>query len=328
MALGVVSGFGRPGATDMQRRPALQALIGALAFGSATGLAHAAEPVPRPLQVVASFSILGDMAREIAGDAAQVTTLVGPDSDAHVYEPSPADARRLVSAELVLVNGLGFEGWMERLVRSSATAARVVTVSQGVMPRRLDGAADPHAWQSLANAKRYVENIRAALVHARPAQAPAIDARAAAYQMRIDALEAASQARFAAIPATQRRVITTHDAFGYFGEAFNVAFIAPQRWSTEAEPSAADVARVIRQIKSQKARALFIENMTDRRLMDRIAQETGVLVGGTLYADALSAPGTAGDSYLRMLAHNVEAVAGALEAAVPVAALTAIQPKK
>jgi len=292
------------------------------------GVAQAAEPAPRPLQVVASFSILGDMAREIAGDAAQVTTLVGPDSDAHVYEPSPADAKRLVSAELVLVNGLGFEGWMERLVRSSATQARVVTASQGVMPRRLDGADDPHAWQSLAHAKRYVENIRAALAHARPMQAATIDARAAAYRLRIDALEAASQARFAALPAEQRRVITTHDAFGYFGEAFRVAFIAPQRWSTEAEPSAADVARVIRQIKSQKARALFIENMTDRRLMDRIAQETGVRVGGTLYADALSPPGTAGDSYLRMVAHNVEVIAGTLEAAVPLAALAPIQAKK
>jgi zinc/manganese transport system substrate-binding protein len=228
----------------------------------------------------------------------------------------------------VLINGLGFEGWMERLVRSSATRARVVTVSQGVMPRWLDGAADPHAWQSLANARLYVENIRAALVRARPAQAPAIDARAAAYRLRIDALEAASQARFAAIPTEQRRVITTHDAFGYFGEAFKISFIAPQRWSTEAEPSAADVARVIRQIKAQKARALFIENMTDRRLMDRIAQETGVLVGGTLYADALSPPGTAGDSYLRMVAHNVEVIAGALEAAVPLAALAPIPPKK
>lgn len=312
----------------MQARSLLHTLIGALALCAAVGTAQAAEPAARPLQVVASFSILGDMVREIAGDAAQVTTLVGPDGDAHVYEPSPADAKRLAQAELVVVNGLGFEGWMTRLVRASGYHGDVAVASQGVKPRRLDGAADPHAWQSLANAKLYVDNIRAALVRARPAQARAIDARAAAYQLRIDVLDTESRTRFAAIPAEERRVITTHDAFGYFGAAFGISFIAPQRWSTEAEPSAADVAQVIRQIKAQKARALFIENMTDRRLMERIAQETGVLVGGTLYADALSRPGTAGDSYLRMAAHNVAAIAGALEAATPVASLTPNQPKK
>ena len=276
------------------------------------GVAQAAEPAPRPLQVVASFSILGDMAREIAGDAAQVTTLVGPDSDAHVYEPSPADAKRLVSAELVLVNGLGFEGWMERLVRSSATQARVVTASQGVMPRRLDGADDPHAWQSLAHAKRYVENIRAALAHARPMQAATIDARAAAYRLRIDALEAASQARFAALPAEQRRVITTHDAFGYFGQAYGVQFIAPLGVSADSEPSARDVARIISQVKRQKIPAVFMENISDPRMMQQIARETGAKIGGTLYSDALSGAGGPAGNYLDMMRSNVRELAKAL----------------
>ena len=308
----------------MHRRHTLRALIGTLALVTMTTQARAAETPPaRPLQVVASFSILGDMVREVAGDAAQVSTLVGPDGDAHVYEPTPADARRLSQAELVFINGLRFEGWIERLVRASGYKRTVIVASKGVKPRQLEGAADPHAWQSLANARLYVENIRAALVTALPAQARAIDGRAAAYLQRIDALDRAAQARFAEMPAAQRRVITTHDAFGYFGDSFKITFLAPQKWSTEAEPSAADVARVIRQIKAEKARALFVENMTDRRMMDRIGQETGLLVGGTLYADALSPPGTAGDSYLRMYAHNVESIAAALSAAVPVASAAA-----
>ena len=301
----------------MHKRLCLRALIGA--FTLLTAVTATADAAAAPLQVVASFSILGDMVREVAGDAAQVSTLVGPDGDAHVYEPTPADAKRLSQADLVFVNGLRFEGWIDRLVHAAGTQRAVIVASKGVKPHQLEGAPDPHAWQSLANARLYVENIRVALVSAMPTQAAALNSRAAAYVKRIDALDQAAQARFAAVPVAERRVITTHDAFGYFGQAFNVSFSAPQKWSTEAEPSAADVARVIRQIKAQKARALFIENMTDRRMLDRIGQETGVLVGGTLYADALSAPGTAGDTYLRMYAHNVESIAAALSAAVPVA---------
>lgn len=283
---------------------------------------RAAEPAATPLHVVASFSIIADMVRQVAGDAAQVTALVGPDGDAHVYEPTPADARRIAQADLVVINGLRFEGWIERLTHAAGTKRAVVVASRGVVTRQLEGAADPHAWQSLAHAKVYVDNIRAALVQALPTQAAALNARAAAYTQQIDALQAQSQARFAAIAAAHRRVITTHDAFGYFGQAFGVAFIAPQKWSTEAEPSAKDVAGVIRQIRAQQARALFVENMSDRRLLDRIAQETGLVVGGSLYADALSPPGKPGDTYLRMYAHNVHSIATALEAAVPVAAAT------
>ncbi len=303
----------------MNRRSILRTLLATSAAATGTRSASAASAPTRPLQVVATFSILGDMVREVAGPAAQVTTLVGPDGDAHVYEPTPVDAKRVAEADLMVVNGLGFEGWIERLVRAAGSRQALVVASRGVVPRRLDGAADPHAWQSVANAQRYVENIRAALAAARPAQAAAIDARAAAYRERLDALDRDARARFAAIPPAERRVITTHDAFGYFAEAYGITFLAPQHWSTEAEPSAADVGRVIRQIRLQKARALFAENMSDRRLIDRVARETGASVGGTLYADALSPPGTAGDTYLRMFAHNVESIAAALSAAVPVA---------
>lgn len=268
----------------------------------------------RPLQVVASFSILADMLREIAGDAAQVHSLVGANADAHVFEPTPADARRLAQADLVVVNGLHFEGWIDRLVRSSGYRGPVIEASRGIEPRRLGGTADPHAWQSLRHAQRYVENMRAALVAAAPAHAGAIDARAAAYRERIVALDASARAAFEAVPREQRRVVTTHDAFGYLGEAYGITFISPRAWNTDSEASAAAVASVIRQVRQHQARALFVENITDRRSIERIAQETGAQVGGTLYSDALSQPGAGADTYLRMYAHNVKSIAAALQA--------------
>ena len=268
----------------------------------------------RPLQVVASFSILADMLREVAGDAAQVHSLVGANADVHVFEPTPADARRLAQADLVVVNGLHFEGWIDRLVRSSGYRGPVIEASRGIEPRRLGGTADPHAWQSLRHAQRYVENMRAALVAAAPAHAGAIDARAAAYRERIVALDASARAAFEAVPREQRRVVTTHDAFGYLGEAYGITFISPRAWNTDSEASAAAVASVIRQVRQHQARALFVENITDRRSIERIAQETGAQVGGTLYSDALSQPGAGADTYLRMYAHNVKSIAAALQA--------------
>lgn len=266
-----------------------------------------------PLQVVASFSLLADMAREVAGDAAQVHALVGPNADAHVFEPTPADAQRLARADLVIVNGLHFEGWIDRLVRSSGYRGPVLVASRGIEPRRVGRGVDPHAWQSLAHAQRYVENIRAALSAARPERAAAIDARARAYTQRLAELDARARATFAAIPREQRRVVSTHDAFAYLGEAYGITFIAPRSWNTDSEASAAAVAAVIRELRRHRARALFVENITDRRSIERIAQETGARVGGTLYSDALALPGQGPDTYLKLMTHNIEAIAGALE---------------
>ncbi len=271
-----------------------------------------AQPAKR-LQVVASFSILADMAREVAGDAAEVHALVGANADAHVFEPRPADAQRLAKADLVIVNGLHFEGWIERLVRSSGYRGPVIVATQGIAPRKVGRGVDPHAWQSLVHAQRYVENIRAALVTAAPAQAATIDARARAYTARLAGLDARARSAFDAIPREQRRVVSTHDAFGYLGEAYGVSFIAPRSWNTESEASAAGVAAVIREVRRHEARALFVENITDRRSIERIAQETGARVGGTLYSDALALPGKGPDSYLKMMAHNIDAIVGALE---------------
>jgi len=266
-----------------------------------------------PLQVVASFSLLADLAREVAGDAAQVHALVGPNADAHVFEPTPADAQRLARADLVIVNGLHFEGWIDRLVRSSGYRGPVLVASRGIEPRRVGRGVDPHAWQSLAHAQRYVENIRAALSAARPERAAAIDARARAYTQRLAELDARARATFAAIPPEQRRVVSTHDAFAYLGEAYGITFIAPRSWNTDSEASAAAVAAVIRELRRHRARALFVENITDRRSIERIAQETGARVGGTLYSDALALPGQGPDTYLKLMTHNIEAIAGALE---------------
>ena len=271
----------------------------------------------RKLRVVASFSILADMAREVGGDAVDVTALVGPDGDAHVFEPTPADVKRLSNADLVIVNGLRFEGWIERLIQVSGYRGPVVVVSHGITTRLLGPVPDPHAWQSLANARRYVDNIRGALVAARPAQATAIERRSADYLRRVDALDASVRARLGQIAPADRRVVTSHDAFGYFADAYGVTFVSAIGWSTGSEASAADVSRIVRQLKAQNVRAVFVENISDARLVQRIAHEAGARVGGTLYSDALSPPGTSGDSYLRMFEHNASTLLAALQARVP-----------
>lgn len=274
-------------------------------------LARAQAPAHR---VVASFSILADMAQELAPAGVQVTALVGPDADAHVYEPSPADGRRLAQADLVLVNGLGFEGWIERMVKVSGYRGPVAVASQGIRAR--SGGhhdVDPHAWQDLALARRYAANISAAYTGRWPALREEIARRGADYVARIDALDAQVRGWLGAVPRAERRVISSHDAFGYFGAAYGVDFLAPQGWNTHSEPSAAAVARLIRQIRKEGVRAVFIENISDPRLVERIAREGGVRVGGTLYSDALSRPGGPAATYLRLVEHNARSLATALQ---------------
>jgi zinc/manganese transport system substrate-binding protein len=288
-------------------------------------VAGVALPLPafaqEKLPVVASFSILGDFVREIGGERVAVTTLVGPDGDAHVYSPTPADAKTVAGAKLVVVNGLKFEGWLTRLVKSSGTKATVATATTGITPLKMaddhghgHGGEDPHAWQSVANAKLYVGNVRDALIAADPAGKATYEANAAAYQTKLDALEAEIKAAVARIPADRRKAITSHDAFGYFVKAYGIAFIAPQGVSTEAEASAKDVARIIRQIKAEKVPAVFLENITNPRLAEQIARESGAKIGGRLYSDALSgADGPAG-TYIAMMKHNISQIEKALVA--------------
>ena len=270
--------------------------------------AHAEER----LKVVASFSILGDFVRNVGGTSVSVTTLVGPDSDAHVYSPTPSDAKKLAEAKLIFINGLGFEGWLPRLVKSAGSKAAVVTATSGIAPLKLGSDADPHAWQSVANAKIYVGNIRDALAAADPASAPAFRANAEAYLTKLDALDREVREAVAKIPEGHRKVISTHGAFGYFAAAYGVEFIAPVGVSTESEPSARDIAGIITQIRAAKIPAVFLENVSDPRLIRRISAETGARVGGTLYSDSLT--GEKGDSptYIDMVRHNIKALTSAL----------------
>ncbi len=287
------------------RRACLQA--GVLVFCPLLGRAQ-----PAAGRIVVSFSLLADIVRQVAPPGIEVQALVGADADAHVFEPRPADARRLAQADLVVVNGLGFEGWIERLVKASGYRGTVVVASRDVQPRRVGGGADPHAWQDLARTRRYVAPVAAALVERWPAQAAAVQQRAADYDSRLAALDTDVRQRLDAVPREQRRVISSHDAFGYFGAAYGVDFLAPQGWNTHSEPSAAAVARLIQQIRLQKVRALFVENISDPRLLQRIAQESGARVGGTLYSDALSGPGGPAATYLDLFAHNARTIATAL----------------
>jgi zinc/manganese transport system substrate-binding protein len=283
-------------------------LLVVLAFIAAAGPARAE---PR-LNVVASFSILGDFVRNVGGDRVAVTTLVGPDSDAHVYVPTPADAKKIADATLIFVNGLGFEGWLPRLVKSAGGKAAIVTATSGIAPVKLGSEADPHAWQSVANAKIYVVNIRDALAAASPADAGLFKSNAEIYLAQLDALDREVREAMAQIPDGRRKVISTHRAFGYFATAYGVEFIAPVGVSTESEASARDVARIITQVRTAKIPAVFLENISDPRLIRRISAETGARVGGTLYSDSLTAEKGDSPTYIAMVRHNIKALTSAL----------------
>lgn len=271
------------------------------------------------LNIVATFSILGDFAKNVGGERVNVTTLVGPNSDTHVYTPTPSDAKKITDAKLVIVNGLGLEGWLPRLVKSSGSKAATVVATKGIATRKIEDGhshdpsdADPHAWQSVVNAKTYVTNIRDALIAADPAGAEAYNANAASYLSKLDALDRDVREAVAKIPPERRSVISTHDAFGYFAAAYGIKFIAPQGVSTESEPSARDIAAIISQIKKQKIPAVFLENVSDPRLTRRIAAETGANIGGTLYSDSLTDEKGPAPTYIDMVRHNIKALTSAL----------------
>jgi zinc/manganese transport system substrate-binding protein len=275
-----------------------------------------AAPAQEKLKAVATFSILADFVKNVGGDRVEVQALVGPNGDAHVYQPSPGDAKTLAEARVIFTNGLGFEGWIARLIKASGSKAPMIVATKGVKPRKMDedghAETDPHAWQSVSNAKIYVANIRDALVAADPAGKAAYEANANAYLAKLDALDAEVKAAVEKIPADRRRIITTHDAFGYFATAYGVAFIAPQGVSTESEVSARDVARIITQIRKQTIPAVFLENITDDRLLKRIGAESGARIGGTLYSDALTDEKGLAPTYIDMMRHNVKQLAEAL----------------
>ncbi|MGH6858802.1 MAG: zinc ABC transporter substrate-binding protein AztC [Phyllobacterium sp.] len=296
-----------------------------LLLSAAAGSTASAES----LKVVASFSIIADLAGNVGGDKISLTTLVGPDGDAHVYEPKPSDAAAVAEADVVLVNGLHFEGFLPRLVEASATKAPIVELTKGITPlksaeedhdhaagedRKHDGgqaghdhgAYDPHAFQSIGNARIYVRNIAEAFCAADAANCDGYKANAADYTKKLDATEADVKAAIASIPEAKRLVITSHDAFGYFQHEYGLKFLAPEGISTDSEASAADIVALIKQIKEDKASAIFVENITNPRLIEQIASETKLQVGGTLFSDALSKPEDGAGTYIDMMHHNIE----------------------
>ena len=310
------------------------------------------------LDVVATFSILGDMVQQVGGDRVKVTSLVGPDGDTHVYRPTPKAAKTIAQTKVLFINGLEFEGWIERLVESSGFKGRVVTATVGIEALKMEeeghdddhdkhgkkddhddhdkhgkkddhddhdkhgkkdghehhdhGESDPHAWHSLANARIYVRNIVDGLAAADPQGAKAYRANAERYIKEITSLESEMAKAMKSVSADGRKVVTPHDAFGYIGSTYGIKFLAPVGVSTEAEASAGDVAKLIRQIKKEKISAIFVENITDRRLLDQIVRETGARVGGTLYSDALSKANGPAGTYLDLMRHNIRTLVKAL----------------
>ena len=284
------------------------------------------------LSVVASFSILADMTRQIGGDRITLRAIAGPDQDAHGFQPKPSDAAALTNAAVVIRNGLGFEGWLDRMIRSSGFKARLVTTTEGITPRIMEahghdhgGAGrrhnhsvgprqvpDPHAWQDLGLGQHYIRNITGGLVAADPGGEALYRRNAEAFTARLAALDQWVRAEISKVPAARRKIVTSHDAFGYFGDAYGVRFLAPQGVSTEAEPSAAEVGRLIRQIRAESITALFLENMTNPATLQRIAQETGLRVRGRLFADALSAESGPAPTYEAMFRHNLSLMVPAM----------------
>ena len=289
-------------------------LASATALALLSAPAHAADPLP----VTASFSILGDLVRVVGAQRVAVTTLVGPDEDAHVFEPKPSDVKTILGSKLLVTNGLGFEPWAGKLAKSAGYKGESVIASKGVKGRAMadehgHAESDPHAWQNPNNVVLYVRNIAAGLSRVDPAGASAYQANAEAYVKELQALDSWAKEQFATIPAEKRKVITSHDAFGYFAAHYGIQFLAPQGVSTEAEPSAKQVAQLIRQLQREKIKAVFVENMTNPKLLAQLSKDAGVTVGTALYADALSAPGKPGSTYLQMVRHNVTQLAAGMK---------------
>lgn len=296
----------------------------------------------QPLNVVASFSILADIAKNVGQENIAISTLVGPNSDAHTYEPKPNDAVAITKADVVLVNGLGFEGFMTRMLKNSDSKAAIVTVSEGIERLKAEededahadgqdahdhdhdhnhdhdhaghqhGEWDPHAWNAVPNAIIYTQNIATAFCQADKAHCTSYQKNAQAYIKQLNQLEETIQSTIKSIPENRRTLITSHDAFNYFAHHYGMTFLAPVGLSTDAEASAADVAHLIEQIKKDKASALFVENISNPRLIEQISAETGVKIGGELYSDALSEPDGVANSYITLMQHNIATIQAAI----------------
>jgi zinc/manganese transport system substrate-binding protein len=290
-------------------------VIATYAVLSSASLSYGADKIA----VVTSFSILGDLIQAVGGERVSVSALVGPDQDAHIFEPKPQDAKNLLQAKLLVLNGLGFEPWAQKLIKSTSYKGTVLTATQALktlsMPSEKAGRKpeiDPHAWQNPNNVEIYVQNIATSLTKLDPSGASTFKTNSEAYIAELKQLDIWAKSQFDAIPKSKRKVITSHDAFGYFAAQYQIAFLAPQGISTESEPSAQQVGKLIRQIKAEKIKAVFIENMSNSKLITQLATDTGVTLGEALYADALSSADKPGSTYLKMMRHNISQLAAGM----------------
>lgn len=284
------------------------ALLG-LAFA---GLVHA-----KPIEAVASFTVLADMVHQVGGDQVHVSSLVGRNGDPHTYEPTPDAARALKSADVVFVNGLNLEGWMDRLIHASGYQGQPVVLTDGITLRMRvthgERGADPHAWNSVRNAQVYVQNVMDALIRLDPEHESLYRKNGEQYLVRLKALNEYTQEQVASVPQERRKVLTSHDAFGYFSDDYGVTFLSPLGLSTESEASAKDVATLIDQMKNENIHAYFIENSNDPRLVQQIAKATGAQPGGELYVESLSDADGPAPTYERMFRHNVDTMVKAMK---------------
>ncbi|WP_353233075.1 metal ABC transporter substrate-binding protein [Pseudomonas helleri] len=287
-------------------------LAAVFALSSMAGLAQA-----KPIEAVASFTVLADMVQNVGGDHVHVTSLIGPNGDPHAYEPTPNDAQALKRADLVFVSGLHLEGWLDRLIKASGYQGQPVVLSNGIKTRSMeeDGKriTDPHAWNSAANGVVYVRNIISALQKADPANASDYQAKGEQYIQQLEQLDAYARAQVQAIPSGKRKVLTSHDAFGYFGDAYGVTFLSPLGFSTETEASASDVAKLIKQIKQEHVSTYFFENSSDPRLVKQIADASGAQPGGELYVESLSPADGPAPTYAQMFRYNVDKLTAAMK---------------
>jgi zinc/manganese transport system substrate-binding protein len=245
-----------------------------------------------------------------------ITTIVGANEDVHIYEPKPSDLEHIQYADIVIINDLGFETWISRLLKSAKYKGHMVSATQSIHPRLVMEQTlmqDPHAWNSAANAKIYVSNILDALVKFDPVHKDYYTQRAEQYLQQLTALDLKIRAAIDTVPPHKRKIITAHDAFGYFGNAYGIQFFAPRGISTEAEPRARDVANLIQQIRQYKFKTIFLENIVNPKQLEQIAQEGGAKLGGILYSDALSEVGGVASTYIQMMEHNVALLVEAMK---------------
>ena len=261
------------------------------------------------IKVVSTFSILGDMVQNIGGNNIELTTLVGANGDGHVYEPTPADAKSVAAADVVFVNGLGFEGWIDRLVKASGYKGKVIIATKGIKELKFEGELDPHAWQDLSNGRIYIKNIKNALIDLDPKNSDLYKKNFIAYDKILESMDKSTKEKFADIPKKNRKVITSHDAFLYFGRAYGIDFRSPVGVTTESEPSAGELAALITEMREDEIKALFAENITDPRLIKQLAREVNAQIGGTLYSDALSDNSEPANTYINMFKYNVNELA-------------------